>query len=153
MTLEFYENLRAACTHQEETTYQKRISPEFVSRSFSVWPLLTSNDLGFIRKSIGFLYSPGRTHKPNMSFTRVWLIKLTCLQGFQCLTSVDLKWPCNSTKNNRVLSPYMNNMYAKFQLCTHLRSPVIVFTRGVTDTQHTHIHTHIHTHTHASVIA
>ena len=139
MTLDFKENQQASFTHQEGHITQKWVSQEFGSGSFSIWPLLTSNDL---RTSIGFLYLWRGTNIPNMSFAGPRLIELTCLQGFQCLTSVDLKWPWNNTKNNRVHALYMDILHAKYEHCRHLRSAVIVFTSGVTDTYtHTHIHT------------
>ena len=124
------------------------------TRIFSIWPLLTSNDFGSLHKSIG-LYSPWRTYIPNMRLIRFPLIKLTCLQGFQFLTSVDLKLPWNSTKNIIVLSPHMDNLYAKFEfvdICVLQLSCLQAASRTQT---HTHAHTlaRTHTYTHARVTA
>ena len=123
MTLDFYENQQASFTHQEGHTYQNWVSPRVCSANLSFWPLLTSNDLGFRRKSIGYLYSLLGTYIPNMSFARGSLWK------FQFLTFVDLKWFWIFTQINRVLVLTMGDLHTKYELHQSLAHQVNVFTR------------------------
>ena len=56
-------------------------------------------------------------------------LEISCLQGFQILTSGDLKWPLTSTKNNRLLSLYEGYPQTKFELHWSFLSWDIVCTR------------------------
>ena len=48
---------------------------------FTIWPLLTSNDLWPPPKTIGFLYSMWYTYIPNMRSVRASLLEISCLQA------------------------------------------------------------------------
>ena len=48
---------------------------------FTIWPLLTSNDLWPPPKTIGFLYSMWYTYKPNMRSVRASLLEISCFQA------------------------------------------------------------------------
>ena len=100
-----------------------------IFKVFTIWPLVTSNDLWPPRKIIGIIYPIRPTHTPNMTSLAFTLLEISCLQGFRDLTSGDLKWPLTSTKNDRVLLLNMTNPYAKYENCRSLLTWDIVFTR------------------------
>ena len=56
---------------------------------FTIWPLLTPNDLWPPPKTIGFLYSLWYTYILNMRSVQASLLEILCLQGFYNLTPVD----------------------------------------------------------------
>ena len=119
------------------TTYE--ICPSFhawdimftrLLQCFTIWPLLTPNDLWPPPKTIGFLYSMWYTYIPNMRSVQASHVEISCLQGFHNLTPVDLKWPLTSTKNNRLLVLIVVHLQTKYEICPCLSFPSwdIVFT-------------------------
>ena len=100
-----------------------------VYKVFTIWPLLTANDLWPLPKTIGFLYLIRYTYIPNMRFVQVSLLEISCLQGFHNLTPVDPKWPLTSTKTNRLLVLNKVHLHTKYEICPSFPSWDIVFTR------------------------
>ena len=109
----------------------------------SLWPLMTSNDLWPPWKTIGIIYPPRATNIPSLKFRQLSLLEIQCLQGFQSLTSGDLKWPLTSMENNSDHLPTKGYQHTKFEVQATFISWDIVFTSKAS---HTHTHTHIHTH-------
>ena len=60
-----------------------------VYKVFTIWPLLTPNDLWPPPKTIGFLYSMWCTYIPHMRSVQASMLEISCLQGFHNLTPVD----------------------------------------------------------------
>ena len=87
----------------------------YVYKVFRVWPEVTSNDLWPLPK-IGINYSMRNIHRSSMRFMHVCLLEILHLQGFQTLTSGDLKWRLTSTKNNRDHVLNMCSSYAKYEI-------------------------------------
>ena len=121
---------------------------------FTIWPLLTPNDLWPPPKTIGFLYSMRHSYIPNMRSVQASLLEISCLQGFYkvftiwpLLTPNDL-WP--PPKNNRLLVLNGVHLHTKYEICPSFPSWDIVFTSRRHDTHtHTHTYTHTYIHTHA----
>ena len=70
-------------------------SPVFrycICKIFTIWCLMTPNDLWSRLKTIGFLYSMWYSIIPNMTTVQASLLEISYLQGFHNLTPVDL-WP------------------------------------------------------------
>ena len=106
---------------------------------FTIWPLLTPNDLWPLPKTIGFFYLMWYTYIPNMRCIQASLLEISCLQGFHNLTPVEPKWPLTSTKNNRRLVLNVIHIHTKYEICPSSPFWDIVFTSWVS---HTHTHTH-----------
>ena len=77
---------------------------------------MTSNDLWPPWKWIGIIYSPRATNIPSLKFRQLSLIEIPCLQGFQTLTTGDLKWPLTSMKNNRDHLTTKGYQHTKFEV-------------------------------------
>ena len=71
-------------------------SGDIVYKVFTIWPLLTPNDLWPPPKRIGFLYSMWYTYILNMRSVQASLLEISCLKGFHNLTPNDL-WPLPKT--------------------------------------------------------
>ena len=84
---------------------------------FTIWPLLTPNDLWPPPKTIGFLYSMWHSYIPNMRSVQASHVEISCLQGFHNLTPVDPKWPLTSTKNNRLLVLNVVHLHTTYEIC------------------------------------
>ena len=89
---------------------------------------MTPNDLWSPRKTIGIIYAVWRTYIPNMRSLTFTLLEISCLQGFDLLTSRDPKWPLTSTKNNRDHLLNMANPHTKYEISHTYPSWDIVFT-------------------------
>ena len=100
-----------------------------VYKVFTIWPLLTPNDLWPPPKTKGFFYSMWYTYIPNMSSVQAFLVEISCLQGFHNLTPVDPKWPLTSTKINRLLVLNVVHLHTKYEICPSFPTWDIVFTR------------------------
>ena len=131
------------------------ICPSFPSwdivftRFFTIWPLLTTNDLWPPPKTIGFLDSMWYTYIPNMRSVQASLLEISCLQGFHNLTPVDPNdhWPPPKTIGFLysmwyTYIPNIRSVQASLLEISCLRA-------GVTHT-HTHTHTYTHTYTHTA---
>ena len=66
-----------------------------VYKVFTIWPLLTPNDLWPPPKTKGFMHAMWYTYIPIMRSVQVSLLEMSCLQGFHNLTLVDPNdlWP------------------------------------------------------------
>ena len=100
-----------------------------VYKVFTIWSLLTLNDIWPPPKTIGFLYSIGYTYIPNVRSVQASLLEILCLQGFNNLIPVDPKWPLISIKNNRLLVLIVVHLHTKCEICPSFPSWDIVFTR------------------------
>ena len=111
---------------------------------FRLFPLLTPNDLWPPWKTIGIICSLRGTYILILKFKQLSLLEtISCLQGFETLITVDLKWPLTSMKNNRGHLLTKGYLHTKFEVHATFTSWDIVFTsRGIT---YTHTHTHTHT--------
>ena len=114
-----------------------------VYKVFTIWPLLTPNDLWPPPKTIGFLYLMWYTYILNMRSVQASLLEISCLQGFHNLTLVDPKWPLTSIKNNRLLVLNVIHIHTKYEICPSSPSWDIVFTSWASHHTHTYTHTHI----------
>ena len=89
ITFDLHGKQYGSSTHQGIPTYQVWSSGKFhllryrVYKVFSLWPLVTSNDLWPPWKTIGIIYVPRATNIPSLKFQQLSLIDITCLQGFQ----------------------------------------------------------------------
>ena len=72
-----------------------------IYKVFTIWPLLISNDLWPPRKTIGIIYAIWPTHTLNLRSLTFTLLRISCLQGFDHLTSRDPKWPLTSTQKQQ----------------------------------------------------
>ena len=90
---------------------------------------MTSSDLWPPWKTIGIIYPPRAINIPSLKFQQLSLIEIMCLQGFQTLTSGDLKWPLTSMENNRDHLPIKGYEHTKFEVQATFTSWDIMFTR------------------------
>ena len=152
MTFDIHQKQYTSCTYCGTPAFQiwDLLKPPFlryhVYKVFTIWPLLTPNDLWPPPKTIGFLYSMWYTYIPNMRSVQASLLEISCLQGLHNLTPVDPKWPLTSTKNNRLLVLNVMHLHTKYDICPSFPSWDIVFTSWAS--HHTRTHTHTHTHLH-----
>ena len=122
-------------TFQGLSTYQVWSSGNFhllryrVYKVFSLLTLVTSNDLWPPWKTIGIIYPPRAINIPSLKFQQLSLIEITCLQGFQTLTSGDLKWPLTSMENNRDHLRTKGYQHTKFEVQATFTYWDNVFTR------------------------
>ena len=149
MTFDLHRKQQESSTHQGLSTNQVWSSGNFqllryrVYKVFSLLPLVTSIDLWTQWKIIGIIFPPRAINIPSLKFQQLSLIEITCLQGFQTLTSGDLKWPLTSMKNNRDHLLIKGYQHTKFEVQATFTSWDIVFTNKAS---HTHIHTHTRHH-------
>ena len=68
------------------------------------WPLTST-------KNDRIIYSIWPTHTTNMRILTFTLLEISCLHGFDLLTSLDPKWPLTSTKNDRDHLRNMANLH------------------------------------------
>ena len=118
---------------QQHTKYDNCAKLPFlryrIYKVYTVWPLLTPNDLWPPPKTIGFFYSMWHTYIPNMRSVQASWLEISCLQGFHNLTPVDPKWPLTSTKNNRLLVLNVAQLHTKYEICPSFPAWDIVLTR------------------------
>ena len=100
-----------------------------VYKVFSLFTLVTSNDLWPPWKTIGIIYPPRAINRPSLKFQLISLIEITCLQGFQTLTSGDLKWPLTAMENNRDHLRTKGYQHVKFEVQATFTCWDTVFTR------------------------
>ena len=98
-------------------------------QGFQNLTLVTSNDLWPPWKTIGIIYVPRATNIPSLKFRQLSRIEISCLQGFQTLTSGDLKWPLIAMENNRDHLRTKGNQYIKFEVQATFTCWDTVFTR------------------------
>ena len=96
---------------------------------FRLWPLVTSNDLWPPWKTILIIYPPRATNIPCLNFRKLSRIEITCFQGFQTLTSADLKWPLTSMENIRDHLRTKGYRHTKFEVQATFTYWDTVFTR------------------------
>ena len=111
-----------------------------ICKVFTIWPPVTSNDLWPPQKIIGIIYAIWPTYILNMRSLTFTLLEISCLQGFDLLTSRDPKWPLTSTKNNRDHLLNMVNSHPNYEISHTYPSWDIVFTSKAS---HTHTHTSV----------
>ena len=92
---------------------------------------MTSNDLWPPHKTIGIINTIWPTHILNVRSVTFTLLEISCLQGFDLLTSRDPKWPLTSTKNNRGHLLTMANPHTKYEISHTYASLDIVFTSNL----------------------
>ena len=104
---------------------------------------MTSNDLWPPWKTIGIIYPPRATNIPSLKLRQLSLVEIPCLQGFQSLTSGDLKWPLTSIKTKGIIYlPRATNIPSlKFRQLSLIEISCL-------QASVTHAHTHTHTYTH-----
>ena len=99
-------------------------------------PLVTPINLWPPPKTIEIIYSIWPTHILSMRYLRVTLLEISCLQGFDRLTSGDPKWPLTSTKNNRDHLLNMGNSHGKYEIPHIYPSGDTVFTSNFQGVYH-----------------
>ena len=109
-------------------SYLKILRLRAIYEVFAVLPPMTSNDLWPLPKTIGFFLSAWQSYISNMKIVSHSYLEILRLQGFQSLTSGDLKWPLTSTKNNRVLPLKMTKLYPTYENCRSFLSSDIAIT-------------------------
>ena len=92
---------------------------------------MTPNDICPPQKTIGIIYSIWPSITPNMTLVTLTLLEISCLQGFDLLTSHDPKWPLTSTKNDRDHLLYKANQHTKYDISNIYPSWDIVFTSNL----------------------
>ena len=88
------------------------------------WPQMTPD----LCQKVGFFLSAWQSCISNMKIVSNSYLEISWLQGFQSLTSGDLKWPLTSTKNNRVLPLKMTKLYPTYESCQPFLSSDITIT-------------------------
>ena len=89
------------------------------------WPQMTFE---LHEKTIGIIYSLRGTYTLSLKFKQLLLLEILCLQGFETLISVYLKWPLTSMKNNRDHLLTKGYLYTTFEVRATFNSWDIVFT-------------------------
>ena len=90
---------------------------------------MSSNDLWPPWKTIGIIYTPRATNILSLKFRWLSLLEISCLQGFQTLTSGDLKWPLTAMENNRDHLRTKGYQQTKFEVQATFTCWDTVFTR------------------------
>ena len=99
---------------------------DIVLTRFSLW---TPNDLWPLWQTIGIIFPLWGTYILILKFKQLSPLEISCLQGFQTLTAVDLKWPLTSMKNNRDHLPTKGYLPIKFEVQVNFTSSDIMFTK------------------------
>ena len=65
----------------------------------------------------------------SMKSIRASYLEILCLQGFQCLTLGDPRWPLSSTKNDRINLLTITHPHTTYQICVSFLPWDIVLTK------------------------
>ena len=137
--------------YRSSTQYGVSIEVSIWVTGYEIHPCFPFWDIVFTRFSVFDLWWPQMTfdlhqnnrdelsnmEDPQVKYEiHVSLPEILCLQGFQILTSGDLKWPLTSTKNNRNHLLNIGHLHAKYEVTHWHPSWDMVFTSKC------HVHTH-----------